>query len=85
MGEDQITEEELKASVLNGEIIEEYLDDKPLPSCLIYSETPHGETVHSVWGYNESVHSVVLITVYTPDPDRWVEFRERRRRYNGDG
>ena len=46
--EDHITDSELKASVLSGEIIEEYPDDRPYPSCLIYRITPEGNPVHSV-------------------------------------
>ena len=36
-------------SVLQGEIIEEYPDDWPYPSCLVYGETFDGQPVHSVW------------------------------------
>ncbi len=50
---DEITEEELAASVLDGEIIEEYPDDKPYPSCLVYGRTSSKAPIHSVWGYNE--------------------------------
>ena len=76
--EDEITEEELKASVLDGEVIEEYPDDKPFPSCLIYGRTTSTYPLHSVWGYNADERSAVLITAYRPDPGRWVEWRIRR-------
>lgn len=33
---DQLTFDEIYFSVLNGEIIEDYPNDKPYPSCLIY-------------------------------------------------
>lgn len=64
-------------SVGSGEIIEDYPLDKPYPSCLIYGRTNANLPVHSVWAYNSETSYAVLITVYVPDPDRWVDFRER--------
>ena len=37
------------AGVAVGEIVEQYPDDKPFPSCLIYSE--YEGPLHSVWAY----------------------------------
>ena len=45
---DELTFDEIYFSVFNGVIIEDYPDDKPYPSCLIYGETFSGEPVHSV-------------------------------------
>ena len=67
-------------SVVQGEIIEDYPEDKPYPSCLVYGRTFGGDPVHSVWAYDEEKKWVVLVTVYRPDPDRWVNWRERRKR-----
>ena len=67
-------------SVLNGEIIEDYPDDQPYPSCLIYGRIPDGDPVHSVWGYNKKNRAAVLITVYRPDPQRWIHWRTRREK-----
>ena len=36
--EDYLTYDEILNSVMNGEIIEDYLKDKPFPSCLIHGE-----------------------------------------------
>jgi len=65
-------------SVFQGEVIEEYSDDKPFPSCLIYGNTFGGDPVHSVWAYNRENQWAVLITVYRPDPQRWIDWRTRR-------
>ena len=35
----QLTFDEIYFSVLNGEVIEDYPDDRPYPSCLIYGQT----------------------------------------------
>ncbi len=75
---DHLTVEEIFFSVLNGEVIEDYPSDRPYPSCLIFGMTPGGVAVHSVWAYNKGNRCAVLITVYRPDPGRWVDGRERR-------
>lgn len=46
----------------------------------MYGNTFEAEPVHSVWAYNEANGVAVLITVYRPDPERWIDFRERRHR-----
>ena len=76
--DDQITDDEISSSVLSGEIIEDYPDDRPYPSCLIYGRTPGADPLHSVWGYNADERLAVLITVYRPDPNLWVDWRIRR-------
>ena len=45
---DQLTFDEIYFSVLNGEVIEDYPDDKPYPSYLIYDQTFSGDPIHSV-------------------------------------
>lgn len=75
---DRLTFDEIFAAVFQGEIIEDYPDDKPYPSCLIFGETFARQPVHSVWAYNPENQWAVLITVYRPDPRRWIEWRRRR-------
>jgi len=77
---DNLTFEEVYFSVFNGEIIEDYPDDKPYPSCLIYGHTFSEDPVHSVWAFNDENQWAVLITVYRPDPERWIDFQTRRER-----
>jgi len=75
MIERSIDRTEVEQSVLTGEIIAEYTDDKYSPSCLIYGKTKEGRVLH--------VHisippSVVVITAYKPDPAEWINHRIRR-------
>ena len=77
---DDLTFDEILVSVLRGEIIEDYTQDKPYPSCLIYGQAFAGNPVHSVWAYNPETRWAVLVTVYRPDPGRWIDWRERRPR-----
>ncbi len=74
---DRLSFEEIFFSVLQGEIIEDYPDDKPYPSCLIHGESFVGQPIHNVWAYNPETQWAVLITVYRPDPLRWINWRKR--------
>ncbi len=76
---DQLSFDEIFFSVLQGEIIEDYPTDRPFPSCLVYGNTFSNEPVHSVWAYNAQNRWAVLITVYRPDPKRWLNWRTRRK------
>lgn len=75
---DHLSFDEIFISVFQGEIIEDYPDDRPYPSCLVYGETFRGDPVHSVWAYNWENQWAVLVTVYRPDPRRWIDWRTRR-------
>jgi hypothetical protein len=70
--EDNLGFDDILFSVINGKIIEEYAKDKPYPSCLVFGMNPIGEPIHSVWAYNIENLWAVLITVYRPDPSRWI-------------
>jgi len=67
---------EVKEAIENGTIIEEYKDDKPLPSYLIYGKTSTLRPIHVVVGVDEEV--AAIITVYEPDPAKWIDFIKRR-------
>jgi hypothetical protein len=75
---DRLSFDEVFFSIFQGEIIEEYPEDRPYPSCLIYGDTFGGDPVHSVWAYNQDNKWAVLITVYRPDPERWIDWKKRR-------
>lgn len=77
---DLLNFDEIFYSVIRGEVIEDYPTDKPYPSCLIYGSNFKGEPIHSVWAYNEENGWAVLVTVYKPDPDRWIEFKQRKKK-----
>ena len=53
---DQLAFDEVYSSVIHGEIIEDYPDDRPYPSCLIYGQNFSGDPVHSVWAFNDDAH-----------------------------
>jgi hypothetical protein len=74
---DGLTYEEIYYSVTHGEIIEDCPGDKPYPSCLILGRNFSSAPIHSVWAYNPENSWAVLITVYRPDPGRWVDWKTR--------
>lgn len=76
--DDELTLDQVEQSTLDGEIIEDYPTGKPYPSCLVLGPAEDGRPVHSVWAYNALTSWAVLITVYRPDPDRWVDWRQRK-------
>ena len=51
---DRLALHDIYASVLHGEVIEDYPTDRPYPSCLVFGWTADGAPVHSVWAYNEA-------------------------------
>jgi hypothetical protein len=61
----------------NGEIIEQYPNDYPFPSCLVLGRTKAGRALHVVCGSNGV--ELWLITAYFPNPAEWTEdYRHRR-------
>lgn len=76
--EDDLKISEICYSVKNGEVIEEYADDFPFPSCLVYGCCSNNSPVHRVWAYNENNASAVLMTVYRLSPEKWIDFKQRR-------
>ncbi|MEA3349310.1 MAG: DUF4258 domain-containing protein [Chloroflexota bacterium] len=76
---ERLTFDQVFFSVLQGEVIEEYPHDRPYPSCLIFGNEFGGKPIHSVWAYNSDNGWTVLITVYVPDPERWIDWRTRRK------
>jgi hypothetical protein len=56
-------------ALIHGEIIEEYPNDYPYPSCLVLGLSPAGKHLHIVCGMSEN--TLWLITAYYPNPDEW--------------
>ena len=62
--------------IIYGEIIEIYPDDDPCPSHLVLGYK--GEVAyHTVYAVCED--HIRIITVYMPEPDKWINNQKRRR------
>ena len=71
--------DDVKSALLSGEIIEQYPNDYPFPSCLVLGRTAAGRILHVVCGSNGE--ELWLITAYFPNPFEWAEnFRQRRKK-----
>jgi Domain of unknown function (DUF4258) len=74
----EIREIEVFEAVSSGKIIELYPDDEPYPSCLVYGMTSQNRPVHAVCAYSVESDIVIIVTVYQPDPLRWIESERRK-------
>ncbi len=72
-----ISVKELRESITNGEIIEDYPNDKYGPSCLIFGFTYTMRPIHVQCSY-PSRPLLKIITLYEPDSERWVNFKTRK-------
>jgi uncharacterized protein DUF4258 len=70
---------EIQEAIAEGEVIEDYPDDKYGPSCLILGFTGARRPLHVQCSY-PSRPLIKIITLYEPDPGIWIEFRTRRNR-----
>lgn len=75
MIERNIERTEVEEAVHNGSIIEEYPDDKYSPSCLIGGRTILKRDLHAQVSLPPKV---IIVTIYEPDPDEWMDGGSRR-------
>lgn len=77
--ERNISIDDIVNGIRTGEIIKQYEDDKPLPSCLVLGLSVKTEYIHIVVSCDTDF--VYLITAYFPDPDIWEDdFKTRKER-----
>lgn len=63
--------------IKEGEIIAQYPDDYPYPSCLILGFSMKQKYIHVVIGSN--LETIWIITAYYPDLNKWEQdFRTRK-------
>ena len=70
-----ISSMDVKQSLLEGKIIEEYLDDNPYPSFLLCAKLRQNY-LHVVCAVAEE--QLFIITTYQPDEDKWIKHRRRK-------
>lgn len=67
----KIRAKDIRNAVATGEIIEQYPEDFPFPSCLILGKTTDNRWIHVVMSDEGS--SSRIITAYFPDIEKWSE------------
>ena len=78
MQERDISRADVKKCVLEGEIIEDYPDDFPHPSCLIFGFTINDKIIHVVAG--SDVKYIYIITAYFPNTIKFENDLKTRRK-----
>lgn len=69
--------QDILACIKNGEIIEQYPNDYPHPSCLILGMSVKQNYFHVVVGTN--MITLWIITAYFPDSQRWESDLKTRK------
>jgi hypothetical protein len=77
MFERNVNTEELRQIIDNGKVIERYVNDSPYPSKLILGKV-NNRPLHVVVNENKEGNNIVVITVYEPDPQKWIKNDIRR-------
>ena len=67
--ERNISVDDIMNAIDNGDIIEQYPDDFPFPSCLTLGLSVKNQYIHIVVSMNDT--KIYLITAYVPDPAKW--------------
>lgn len=75
----EIKSQEVFEAVSGGKLIEHYEDDEPYPSCLIFGRTKNDRPIHVVCAYDEVDELTIVVTVYEPSTDKWINFEKRRK------
>jgi|WetSurSiteA1Bulk_404760.scaffolds.fasta_scaffold172466_1 hypothetical protein len=71
---------ELVEAFEKAEVIEEYPNDHPYPSCLILGFTRLKKPIHTVFSINHNEEVVVIVTVYIPEKGKWTDDYRRRNK-----
>nr|DAV74858.1 MAG TPA: protein of unknown function (DUF4258) [Caudoviricetes sp.] len=75
--ERNITITDIINGIETGEVIKQYEDDKPLPSCLILGFSVNNKYIHIVVSHD--CDYIYLITAYYPNTDQWEsDFKTRK-------
>ena len=72
-----ISSKDVRIAVENGEIIEQYPDDYPFPSCLILGRDQNGRFLHICMSDEGSASRI--ITAYYPDLEKWSDDLKTRK------
>ena len=77
--ERSISIEDIKNALKTGEIIKQYEDDTPFPSCLLLGLTKQNAFIHVVASIDSGY--LYIITAYYPDEKDWENnYKTRRER-----
>jgi hypothetical protein len=74
-----ISVDEVRRAIEHGENVEDYPEDKPYPSMLILGWIDQ-KPVHIVLARVATDGICIIVTVYSPDPQKWEPgFKKRKK------
>jgi len=79
MFEREISDDDVEFLLRNGEIIERYDDDYPLPSLLLNGFSMDKRPLHLVVGVHQDEKRLIIVTVYEPSLLKWLDNFSRRK------
>ena len=77
MQERDISRNDVKRCISEGEAIEDYPEDYPYPSCLVFGRDEKNKVLHVVAGTDGIM--VYVITAYYPNTDKFEEDLKTRK------
>jgi hypothetical protein len=77
MVERNVSTVELRKIIKTGKVLERYKNDSPYPSRLILGQV-NNRPLHVVITENNTENKIIVITVYEPDPRKWIKNDVRR-------
>lgn len=79
LAERNISQNVVLEVILKGEVIEDYPEDRPFSSCLMF-KVVKGNPFHIVVSLDEQNQKAYIITAYKPNLDKFEsDFKKRRR------
>jgi hypothetical protein len=75
----EIYEKEIKEALWNCDLLKEYPGDRPFPSYLIFGRTNSWRPLHIVCAPLAKDRILVIVTVYQPNPELWIDFTMRKQ------
>ena len=74
----RVSVSEVCEAIAAGEVIEEYPQDKYGPGCLLFGRTLSSWPLHIQCSHS-SRPLLKIITLYEPDPTRWIDCKIRKK------
>ena len=72
-----VKRDDIEQVLLTGEVIEDYPEHHYGQACLVMGKTRIGRVLHILCSLSEELK---IVTVYEPDPQKWVEDLKTRRK-----
>jgi hypothetical protein len=77
MQERDISRADVKRCIMEGEIIEDYPEDFPHPSCLVFGYSESNNVIHVVVGNDGN--NIYIITAYFPNTTKFEQDLKTRK------